>query len=134
MFSLTCPPQSRLNLELALSLQKKSHIFMPQVEPEKVSLHNNINQNLIKLFYKSLLSAFAWGLGLGLSRIHAISFKRHPSEYQTIKFCKLSGGQKMAGIIAQLTAAARKRKDRKNITSAKCLYTLEVISVWLSSV
>ena len=50
-----------------------------------------------------------------------------------IKFCKLSGGQRMAGIIAQLTAAARKRKDRKNITSAKCLYTLEVISVCLST-
>ena len=32
----------------------------------------------------------------------------------------------MAGIIAQLTAAARKRKGRKQITSAKCLYTLEV--------
>ena len=33
---------------------------------------------------------------------------------------------RMAGIIAQLTAAARKRKGRKQITSAKCLYTLEV--------
>ena len=42
---------------------------MPQVEPEKVSLHNNINQNLVKVSYKSLLSAFALGLRFGLSRI-----------------------------------------------------------------
>ena len=36
--SLTCPPQSSQDLELALSFRKKSHTFMPQVEPEKASL------------------------------------------------------------------------------------------------
>ena len=37
----------------------------------------------------------------------------------------------MAGIIAQLTANARKRRGKKDITSAKCLYALEVGSVEL---
>ena len=36
-------------------------------------------------------------------------------------------GQRMAGIIAQLTAAARKRKGKKEITSAKCIHSLEVM-------
>ena len=31
----------------------------------------------------------------------------------------------MAGLIAQLTAAARRRKSKKNIGANKCMYSLE---------